>query len=452
MAAGFSSFVLLLGASVGLAAGTWVVALRLAPLANRPALGRWLRLWTLEGVAVPSLAWAFLNAGLSWTLPPLMPSVQQAAYLGNPWPTFFFVLGAGVFVITSYWAALSVGWRMFRLHAELTGTVRADFRSLLFTSLCGMGLIALGILWLGGAPLLGLAVLAMLAPAGGYAPTLVFPRKMPPIYSRAVAKMKHGKYAEAEWELIHQLEQAEDDYQGWMMMAELYAMHFRDLPEAEQTILEVCDQPSVNKSQMAAALHKLADWHLNLGGDPDAARRALQMIEDRCPGSHLAHMARLRRTQLPATREAWREQRDAAPVPLPALGDSLDHAVGAEPDPNTLAKARETAAALKRRLAAEPENVGLRERLARLHAEQLGCADEAISQVEALLAQPGHPGQKRAEWLSMIAAWEFKYRANTPRSLEILQRIVQDHPETVQAFAARMRLEKFRREPPSAKR
>src|SRR5437899_3435494 len=109
-----------------------------------------------------------------------------------------------------------------------------------------------------------------------------------------------------------------------MMLAELYANHFRDLTEAERTIIEICSQPKTTPSQLSVALHRLADWQLKLGQDPNAARRALQMVCDRLPGTHLAHMARLRMNQLPLTREDLREQQAAKPIPLPALGDKLD--------------------------------------------------------------------------------------------------------------------------------
>ena len=117
------------------------------------------------------------------------------------------------------------------------------------------------------------------------------PPKLPPVYARAIAKMKFGKYTEAEWEIIRQLETCENDFDGWMMLAGLYAEQFDDLPEAERTILELCDQPQINNSQIAVALHRLADWHLKLKDDPESARRVLNKICARMPGSHLAHMA-----------------------------------------------------------------------------------------------------------------------------------------------------------------
>ena len=92
-------------------------------------------------------------------------------------------------------------------------------------------------------------------------------------------------------------------------MAELYAKHFHDLPAAEQTVLDLCLQPNLHPSQIGVALNRLADWHLHLGNNPEAARRTLQVVCDQFPETHMSHMARQRIAQLPATREEWAEQR-----------------------------------------------------------------------------------------------------------------------------------------------
>src|SRR5262249_26080226 len=135
-----------------------------------------------------------------------------------------------------------------------------------------------------------------------------------------------GKYSEAEWEIIRELEKCEDDFEGWLMLAELYANNYRDIHEAERTIMEICDQPTLTPSQLSIALHRLADWQLKIGSDPDAARRSLQIVVDRLRGSHLARMAQLRMNQLPQSKEELREQEQARPIPLPALGDKLEAA------------------------------------------------------------------------------------------------------------------------------
>src|SRR5260370_41003789 len=109
-----------------------------------------------------------------------------------------------------------------------------------------------------------------------------------------------------------------------MMLADLYANHFNDMAEAEQTILEICDQPRTTPSQVSIALHRLADWSLKHSQDPDPARRALQTICDRLPGTHLARMAQPRLNQLPQPTPDLPSEQIAAPIPLPALSHQSD--------------------------------------------------------------------------------------------------------------------------------
>ena len=260
------------------------------------------------------------------------------------------------------------------------------------------------------------------------------------MYARAIARMKFGKYAEAEWEIIRELEKREDDFDGWMMMADLYANHFRDIHEAEQTILEICDQKRTSSSQLSIALHRLADWHLSLGNDPDAAQRDLQMICDRLPGTHLAHMAQLRMNQLPRTVTELRSQKVASTIPLPALGDNFDNET-ALASPTNRDKAVALANGCVQELKLNPNNVSARERLARTFAEQLEQPDRGIEQLTLLLNMPEQPDSKRAEWLGLTAAWHIKYRQDTETGRQILERVIREFPGTPQAFAARRRVQ-----------
>jgi hypothetical protein len=261
------------------------------------------------------------------------------------------------------------------------------------------------------------------------------------MYARAVARLKFGKYPEAEREIIHQLEKREDDFDGWMMLADLYANQFNDLPEAEQSILEICDQPKTTASQLSVALHRLADWHLQRAGDPAAARHALQMICDRLPGTHLARMAQLRISQLPATAAELRRQKSATTIPLPALGDSIDRAPAPPESAMERHKAAEAANACVEILEQAPDNVSARERLARLFAEHLDQPDQGIEQVTLLLDMPDQPDARRAEWLGLIAAWHIRYRQDADAGREVLQRVINEFPQSPQALSARRRLQ-----------
>jgi hypothetical protein len=249
-----------------------------------------------------------------------------------------------------------------------------------------------------------------------------------------------GKYSEAVWDIIRELEKSENDFDGWMMLADLYANHFSDIPEAERTVLEMCDQPSLTPSQLSIALHRLADWQLKIAGDPDAARRALQMIADRLKGSHLARMALLRLNQLPGTADQLREQHTARPIPLPALGDSFDEQEQSPPSLDRAGAARAANACVEQ-LKRDPNDVATREKLARLFAEQLEACDHGLEQIRLLLNMPDQPDAKRAEWLGLTAAWHVRYRHDFESARHALERIVQEFPGSAQAFASRRRLE-----------
>ena len=58
---------------------------------------------------------------------------------------------------------------------------------------------------------------------------------------------------------------------------------------------------------------------------------------------------------------------------------------------------------------------------------------------------PEQPDSKRAEWLSLQAAWQLKYKNDRDKGRELLKRLVREFPETAQAFAAEQRLRRFER-------
>jgi hypothetical protein len=433
-------FLLLVLSTAAIAAG-WVLSYGLVPENERSQRLRLLLSWSGKGLAVPLIIWALMNIGLSWNLQPFMPQLQAARNNGDPWiPAYLHVVAVGLFIISSSWATATLAWALLEAAARAEGETRQHFRALCLTCFIGMVVPALFILFFGGWWMLGLAGIVVLAPMAGYGASILRTKPMPPIYARAIARINFGKYPEAEREIIRELEKCEDDFDGWLMLADLYANKFNDLPEAEQNILELCDQPKTTASQLSIALHRLADWHLQRASDPAAARRALQMICDRLPGTHLAHMARLRMNNLPATTAELRQTRSET-IRLPALGDSLDEAP-AQPDTKMERhKAAEDANTCIERLKQDPNNVPARERLARLFAEHLDQPNQAIEQVTLLLDMPDQPDARKAEWLGLIAAWHIRYRQDIDAGREALHRLLHEFPKTPQAFAARRRLQ-----------
>ena len=418
----------------------WFLSEGLTPERRQPQLRRSLLLWLVKGLLVPLVIWALMNVGLSWHLQPFMPQIQAAKNGGSGWfPVYLRVVANGLFVVSSYWTALTLGWVLVEAGAGTEGEARGQFKALCLTCFIAMIVPALVVVWFGGWIMLGLAGIALLAPMAGYTPNILNVKPTPPMYARAIARMKFGKYSEAELEIIRELEKREDDFEGWMMLANLYANNFNDLPEAEQTILEICEHPKTTPSQLSVALHQLANWQL-LRGDPLAARRALQMVCHRLPGSHLAHMAELRINQLPASTAELRQQQRAAAIPLPALSETIDQALPAPESGVERHKAAEEANACVEILKAAPDNVSARERLARLFAEHLDKPERGIEQVNLLLDMPDQPDARRAEWLGLLAAWHIRCLHDTDTGRKLLERLMREFPQSAQAFAARRRI------------
>lgn len=390
---------------------------------------------------MPLVIWGLMNVGLGWNLQPFMPEVQAAQNSGAGWAAeFLHVLGRGFFIGGTYWTTVTLGWVLTSAAASLDEEKLKQFKGLCWICVMGLGIPALVLVLLGGWAMLGAAGALVLFPMAGYAPGLLNPTKLPPMYARAIARMKFGKYSEAELEIIQELEKSEDDFEGWMMLAELYANHFHDLAEAERTVLEICGQPRVTPSQLAIALHRLADWQLKLAEDPIAARRSLQIVCDRLRGTHLARMAQLRQKQLPATPEDWGRQKGTSAIPLPALGDRLDEAPATAEGADRAAAARAANNCVDR-LKQDPNDVSAREQLARIFAEQLNRPELGLEQIGLLLEMPAQSEHKRAEWLGLMGAWNIRYCQKADVGRAFLERLLREYPQSPQAFAATRRLE-----------
>jgi hypothetical protein len=321
---------------------------------------------------------------------------------------------------------------------------------------CTTGLILMvipaGIVFLlGGWPLLGIATVMVCAPMIGYGAPVLHRPKRRPLYSRAMARIKFGNYTEAEKEILRQLEKNENDFDGWMMLAELHATRFNELDEAEKIILDVCVQPDTTPSQISVALHKLADWQIALAANPEAAARTLQLICDRLPSTHLAAMAAARQAQLPSNQQ-YHEQRHPKPIPVPEMPSIMN------PDSPFAAGRAETDAALAQvnhlteLLTRNPDSVSDREKLARLLAVPLGEVAAAIEQLELLLGIGNQPVAKRTEWLNLMAEWQQHLLQDEPAARATLAKIITEFPATPYAFTAQRRLSLMQAEAMAKKR
>jgi len=398
----------------------------------------WLRRWFRRGIIIPWVLWALASAGRAPLLPPLVPFIGVVGNSGKPVIAWWLQIGIAGLALGSFWAAGSFIWFM-------SGLIRrAKNNDDLLISAIFWSPVAIPLVWgfcaLFGWAGLGFAVLLWTWPLTQYCLNTAHFRDTLPMYSRAIGKIKFGKYAEAEMAIISELEKCETDFDGWMMLADLYAHQFRDLSEAEKTIYDLCSESTTTLSQVSIALHKLADWHLELRHNPAAARRVLEDLCARVPGTHLEAMARHRIRGLPASSEELIEQKNPRPIAMPALNESLGEPT--EPSAPKLTSQEATAAANQcvEKLKADPNDVVSREKLARLFAEEMQRVDLAVEQMELLIGmdEPG-PG-KKAQWLAQVAAWQVKPGNNEERARETLERLISDYPQTPQAFAAQRRL------------
>jgi hypothetical protein len=256
-------------------------------------------------------------------------------------------------------------------------------------------------------------------------------------YGKAIGHLKRGKVEDAEWEVISQLEKVENDFEGWMLLAEMYAKDYRNMEDAARVILDVCKQPDVQQVQISIACHKLADWQLEIAENPVGARAALELLCRKLPGTHFAHMAQQRIRQIPSTCEEFDEAKKGRKIRLQPLLEETNTPQHSEPVSRIEAAAE--ANRLSDKLSTDPNDIPAREKLALVLGEKLGKIDLAVEQL-TLLGELDATEEQKAKWLAQIASWEFNRDKDPEKFQSALRRIIREYPQTSHAFAAQRRL------------
>lgn len=403
----------------------------------------WFLQWLRRGLLAPIFVWILMNVGRAPLMPPLTRYIGVLRKNGFGFHAFMAQIWLAGMVIVAWWAVLTLGWFLTSLFRRARNKddllIATLFWSPVLLLVTWPFLYFFG--WSGGA----IGAFFWLWPLTHYILGVADVKPPPPTYSGAIAKMKFGKYADAEKAIIAQLEKCETDFDGWMMLADLYANHFHDVSEAEKAICELCDEPATTPSQVSVALHRLADWQLNLRKDPAAARRVLEEICRRMPGTHLALMARHRINQLPHTVKELEAQNEPKKVIMPAWVEELDASKPATP--LSAEDAMVLVNQLVLQLTKDPNEVVPREKLARLFANHLKKHDLAIEQLELLLGMPEQPAAKSAEWLALMASWMLEQHGENEKVEKILERLIHEFPQSPHAFAAQRRLALMRVKP-----
>jgi tetratricopeptide (TPR) repeat protein len=260
-----------------------------------------------------------------------------------------------------------------------------------------------------------------------------------PAYSVALARQKQGHYLEAVAEIRKQLERFPTDVEGQLLLAQIQAEDLKDLPAAELTIQRFCEQPGHAAQNVVFALYSLADWHLKVTQDREAARRALEKIVAKYPESEFAPGAVHRIAHLDSPTMVFSTVEPhkftlAEGVQRVGLLQSSAHLRPVEADPT------QVAAEYVKHLEQHPLDGEAREKLAIIYADHYGRLDLATDQLEQLIQEPNQPPKLVVHWLNLLADLQVRCGATYETARDTLQRIVDRDPNLAAAELARHRL------------
>jgi len=261
-----------------------------------------------------------------------------------------------------------------------------------------------------------------------------------PLYSTAYAKRKRGQPVAAIAAVREQLAQYPNDFEGIILLAQIQAQDLTDLPGAHLTLMNFCRSPQAGERQIFAALTQLADWHLKLAVDVDAARAVWQEIITRFPETEMALIAQQRLAHLDTSAEMLLTHHDNQAVPVPEGVPNLGlREASAYPQPKEIAPGQLAAAHVKH-LEQHPHDTEVREKLAMLYAQHFRRLDLATMELEQLINEPNQPARRVTHWLNQLATYQVDLGADVATVCGTLQRIVEKFPESPAAEMAGRRL------------
>ena len=215
-------FIITIFVALVLAACIWVVRHYWEPLLAVGCLPAESLLWpwVAKGIAAPMVIWLGFNFVLIPGHVATMPKVALAGASADLWTRIALeLLFPALPLVASCWAAATLAWLVAQL------VLHTDSR----TEILGAGIfwglallpVAAFILYLFGWSGVGVALMVLLLPVLRDLLALGTPRRLAPVYERALEKLKRGEPSAAEMEIIRQLERREDDFKGWMLLAEI---------------------------------------------------------------------------------------------------------------------------------------------------------------------------------------------------------------------------------------
>ena len=266
-----------------------------------------------------------------------------------------------------------------------------------------------------------------------------------PLYSIALALRARGQYTEAVTEVRQQLRQFPMDVEGQMLLAAVEAENLDDLPGAELTIKRFCAQPGHAPANLAYALNQLADWHLKIAKDREAARRALEKIIELLPDTEFSLQASQRIGRLADT-ETLLAGQNRRRITLRKGADNIGLMTSSAPLQPAAADPEQLAAEYVRHLSEHPLDGHIREQLAVLYANHYHRLDLAADQLDQLIQLPNQSKKEVVRWLNLLADLQIANGAPLAAAQATLQRILDQYPDLAASFNTRRRMDTLKLE------
>jgi tetratricopeptide (TPR) repeat protein len=266
------------------------------------------------------------------------------------------------------------------------------------------------------------------------------PPEPKPYYSVALAKRKLNQPLEAIVEVRKQLAKFPNDFEGVMLLAGIQAEDLKDLPGAEITLDNFCNAPGVPPKQAAAAMNHLADWHLKLAQDTEAARAVFEKIIARYPDTELSLQAAQRIAHLSDLVKTFQAAHGGEPTAVPEGVKNVGLLKSSEFLKPQGMKPGEQAAVYVKHLEQHPLDMDVREKLAILYADHYQRLDLATGELKQLIEYPHQPAKSVAHWLNLLADLQVRHGAGYDTVRETLELTIERFSGSAAAELARTRL------------
>jgi tetratricopeptide (TPR) repeat protein len=264
-----------------------------------------------------------------------------------------------------------------------------------------------------------------------------------PLYSIAKVHCNRGHYDKAVAEIRKQLANFPEDFEGWILLAEVQVKDLNDLNAGLETIDHILTLPDLAPKNAAYALGRAADWQLERA-DPEGARFALEKILQRLPDTAEAQVAAQRIAHI-----ASPEHLAAKHAPRLLVVQHNDEHIGLRTEAMAAPASEDPAAtahAYLEHLRDHPLDNEVREKLAMLYAREFQRLDLATAELEQLITTPNQTPKNIAHWLNMLADFQIRLANDIGLARETLQRIIDLNPGSAAANNAAVRLSQLRLE------